>query len=156
MTKITNYYVSTDHPVEGPLASDTVVEVGRLIDVLAPAEYIGAVAVWENRRNGKEAVAAITLEQAVGLRDALNRLIDEEGDWGQPPVYCGRSLKIGPAHDPYGTECDLPVGHAGAHEGQHPLIDDERVRWTGGGYAAGDPLPYKITEHLPSAERDQK
>ena len=43
--------------------------------------------------------------------------------------------------DPYGTSCDLPAGHRGSHEGEHPLRDDARLSWSGGGYCAGDPLP---------------
>lgn len=57
---------------------------------------------------------------------------------------CGRSLTMGPAHDPYGTACDLPAGHDGPHEGPHPVAEDERLRWTGGGSCVGDPLPYHL------------
>lgn len=61
--------------------------------------------------------------------------------------FCGRALTMGRASDPYGTECDRPAGHAGDHQGPHPLTDG-RITWAGGGHVAGDPLPHKITSSL--------
>jgi hypothetical protein len=60
---------------------------------------------------------------------------------------CGASLTMGPAHDSYGTSCELDKGHYPAtdHKGPHPIADDEEITWTGGGSCAGDPLPYSIT-----------
>lgn len=57
---------------------------------------------------------------------------------------CGRDLTMGSPVDPYGVTCDLDRGHAGPHEGDHPLAETDRVRWTGGGYCAGDPLPARV------------
>lgn len=57
---------------------------------------------------------------------------------------CGSSLVMGPHHDPYSTTCDLDMGHTGAHEGWEPICGETRIKWTGGGSCAGDPLPSSI------------
>lgn len=58
---------------------------------------------------------------------------------------CHASLTTGPAFDPYMTTCDRKDGHKGPHEGWDPIGGEERMRWTGGGYCAGDELPHFIT-----------
>lgn len=67
---------------------------------------------------------------------------------------CGMSITYGPREDPYGASCDLPrEDHPRdengklLHEGDDSLADG-RIRWTGGGSAAGDPLPFHIVEHI--------
>lgn len=66
-------------------------------------------------------------------------------DWEDyPEPQCDAFIDMGPAHDPYGTSCDQPVGHAGPHQGPHPFLEDEDIAWTGGGSCAGDPLPYTV------------
>lgn len=58
---------------------------------------------------------------------------------------CGVGISTG-GHDPYGTSCDLPRGHDGPHEGPD-FFGVGRLKWTGGGSCAGDPLPVHIIEH---------
>lgn len=62
-------------------------------------------------------------------------------------AMCNTMLVIGPEHDPSGTSCELENGHDGKHEGPHP-IGDGRIKWTGGGMCAGDPLPVRNVEHF--------
>jgi hypothetical protein len=57
---------------------------------------------------------------------------------------CGRAITLGPAHDPYGTDCDLDAGHEGPHQGPHPFIEGDTMRWDGGGACAGDALPFAL------------
>jgi hypothetical protein len=56
---------------------------------------------------------------------------------------CGASYTTG-GHDPYGTDCDQPIGHYPAtdHEGDDPFGGSGRVSWRGGGSCAGDALPF--------------
>jgi hypothetical protein len=65
------------------------------------------------------------------------------------PEVCGAQFVTG-GPDPYGTSCDQPPGHypASKHEGDDPIFseDGNRVRWTGGGSCAGDPLPVRDIE----------
>lgn len=70
--------------------------------------------------------------------------------WDDDEYTCGRELVFGPRHDPYGATCDRPVDHDGPHEGNDALTEGGRIRWTGGGYAGGDPLPSHITEWIPA------
>ena len=69
--------------------------------------------------------------------------------YGDDSDECGAELTIGPAHDPYGTSCDQPIGHYPAtdHAGPHPMgmQRGDRITWTGGGTCAGDALPFSIT-----------
>jgi hypothetical protein len=44
-------------------------------------------------------------------------------------AQCGCPWTGGPAHDPYGTECDLPKGHEGDHSGPDPFGRDEPLTW---------------------------
>lgn len=50
----------------------------------------------------------------------------------------------------FGTDCDQPAGHypATKHEGPCPFGTDQRVSWEGGGFCAGDPLPYRNVEYI--------
>lgn len=51
-----------------------------------------------------------------------------------------------------GTDCDNPdPNHSGPHEGPDPLDDSKRIRWDGGGFCAGDPLPYRNVQFIPAA-----
>lgn len=70
-------------------------------------------------------------------------------------MMCDSSFTTGPRSDPYGTGCEYirrdhprtPDGQL-LHRGPDPMIDGEYIEWTGGGYAAGDPLPRTIVNHL--------
>lgn len=71
--------------------------------------------------------------------------------------------------DPYGAECDLPKDHTRAtlpggepdrearrHEADDPIAQrvGYRVRWNGGGFCAGDPIPASEVEYIrPEAAR---
>jgi hypothetical protein len=55
---------------------------------------------------------------------------------------CGRSVTLGPAHDPSGASCELDAGHSGPHRSPSPFGEGV-YEWTGGGMCAGDPLPYR-------------
>jgi hypothetical protein len=68
---------------------------------------------------------------------------------------CNASFITGPSEDPYGTNCDQQVGHypTTKHEGDDPFGGAGRVRWNGGGSAAGDPLPYRDVEHIDPPSR---
>ena len=66
---------------------------------------------------------------------------------------CDSGFSMGPAHDPYGVECeyirrDHPKDGNGQllHVGLNPLPapGKEVIEWTGGGYCAGDPLPAHV------------
>lgn len=61
---------------------------------------------------------------------------------------CAASYTTG-GHDPYGTTCDQEAGHypGTPHSGADPMGGDGRVTWRGGGYVAGDPLPYREVQH---------
>ena len=61
---------------------------------------------------------------------------------------CNASYVTGPAHDPYGTYCDLQQGHDGKHEGDDPFGNGGRVRWNGGGSIAGDPVRATDVEYV--------
>lgn len=50
---------------------------------------------------------------------------------------CNRSITYGGKADPSIAICELDHGHDGPHE-------DGEIRWTGGGYVCGDPLPFHI------------
>jgi hypothetical protein len=77
-------------------------------------------------------------------------------DWeDEHERMCGASFVTGSSEDPYGTNCDQQVGHypATKHEGDDPFGNGGRVRWNGGGSAAGDPLPYRDVEHVDPPSR---
>jgi hypothetical protein len=57
------------------------------------------------------------------------------------PRMCGRSITVGPRHDPHGVTCERDEGHSGPHRG--PIFEDQQYEWTGGGMCAGDPLPIR-------------
>jgi len=61
------------------------------------------------------------------------------------PPECHAHFQTG-GHDPYGTGCDLPPGHAGKHRGRDPFGGDGFVEWSGGGSAGGDALPFRDVE----------
>ena len=51
----------------------------------------------------------------------------------------------------FGTDCDIEdPNHPMPHEGQDPLDDrpGKRVQWEGGGFCAGDPLPYRNVKYI--------
>lgn len=50
----------------------------------------------------------------------------------------------------FGTDCDLDANHPMPHEGQDPMDDrpGKRVQWEGGGFCAGDPLPYRNVRYI--------
>lgn len=54
---------------------------------------------------------------------------------------CGRSITIGPRHDPYGLTCEEEKGHSGSHRAR--IFEDSWYEWDGGGFAAGDQLPIR-------------
>jgi hypothetical protein len=56
-------------------------------------------------------------------------------------AMCGRSITIGPRHDPYGLSCEEEKGHSGHHRA--PIFEGQWYEWLGGGYAAGDQLPIR-------------
>lgn len=56
---------------------------------------------------------------------------------------CGRSVILGSAHDPYGADCELEIGHLGPHRSRDPFGGTGYYEWTGGGMCAGDPLPVR-------------
>jgi hypothetical protein len=56
---------------------------------------------------------------------------------------CGRSVTLGPAHDPYGATCELDTNHSGPHRSPDPFGGEGFYEWTGGGTCAGDPLPIR-------------
>lgn len=86
-------------------------------------------------------------------RDAWDAMLAHEEEMDRVhDTQCNASLTIGPAHDPYGTSCDLSEAHVNddrpvVHAGPHPM-GEGRIRWTGGGSVAGDPLPVHIIEEL--------
>lgn len=43
---------------------------------------------------------------------------------------CGCPWTGGPAHDPYGTSCDLDKGHDGDHSGPNPFGGDDPLTWS--------------------------
>ncbi len=54
-----------------------------------------------------------------------------------------------------GSECDNPADHLGPHEGPDPFGDpNKRVQWEGGGFAGGDPLPYRNVQYLTLLPKD--
>lgn len=66
-------------------------------------------------------------------------------DYPDEPETCRATYTTG-GHDSYGTGCGLAAGHAGKHSGANPFGGNGRVLWNGGGYCAGDPLPYRNVE----------
>lgn len=91
--KINSYYVTSDDQPDTEV--DYGVEVGRLVDPLGPSEYVGAVNVYEEWGSG-QSVAPITVDQAKGLRAALDRLITECDVPTGPkrPVQVGDRVKM--------------------------------------------------------------
>lgn len=79
--------------------------------------------------------------------------VEEDDDYD--PAYgdirdeCGASFVTG-GTDPSGTECDQEQGHYPntKHEGPGPFGPDGRVKWNGGGYCVGDPLPFRDVEFI--------
>jgi hypothetical protein len=65
--------------------------------------------------------------------------MEDEFDW---PGTC-RATYVTGGHDPYATERDLAPGHSGPHRGGDPFGGDGHVEWSGGGWAGGDPIPYR-------------
>lgn len=59
-----------------------------------------------------------------------------------PEEECRAEFVTGPAHDPYGTDCELEPQHEGPHDGPDPFGGTGRVQWRGGEMAGGDRLPY--------------
>lgn len=81
------------------------------------------------------------------MYDAHDEIQDESYAAWQEAMEreCGVGISTG-GFDPYGTSCDLDRGHEGPHEGTD-WFGVGRLRWTGGGMCAGDPLPFTIVEH---------
>jgi hypothetical protein len=84
-------------------------------------------------------------------------------EWFDDPDYdawiaeqerrCGAAFATA-GYDPYSSTCNLDSGHAGQHEGDNPLGDDgDLIRWSGGGLAGGDPLPYRDVEYVDAPRR---
>ena len=129
-----------------PTALGMIAEAGRRALGVLMGDTDQGRAVWEGCIDNGESVA-YNIE--VVLADAHYAQLEAER-----ASQCLATLVMGPAHDPYATECDLSVDHAAderadgktpIHAGPHPL-GEGRIRWTGGGSVAGDPLPYKIIE----------
>lgn len=117
---------------EVALASDDFVRMAQLLHGKVP------MALWIAFCDALELCPDHVCDSAICADDRLG-----ECEAGQVEP-CGRSFTMGSAHDPYGVSCDLPEGHDGPHQGDHPLAEDERIGWTGGGSVAGDPLPVKL------------
>lgn len=141
MSKITNYYDSAS----GGYTGEWELAVSRIIGGRRGA--VAKVDVYRHDPDDYEQSTYLDRGQLRDLRNALTTMINNmDAEEEEPPVFCGRSIRMGSQHDPYGTECDLQLGHEGEHEGPHPLLEDERISWTGGGSAAGDALPYHIAK----------
>lgn len=118
----------------------------------------GALAVALESKDSAEAVWDLCIQNGENITWNVDAVRSYDAWVAEQNSQCGAPLTIGPAHDPYGTNCDLSVDHAGdqraageqvVHAGPHPM-GDGRIRWTGGGSLVGDPLPFHIIEETHS------
>lgn len=105
-----------------------------------PSEY--ELALYQRVMMGYPPIGPLTEEQ-----DREERGLQEYYEYMES--RCGVGISTG-GFDPYGTSCDLDHGHDGPHEGSD-WFGVGRLRWTGGGSCAGDPLPFTIVEHVGEA-----
>lgn len=81
-----------------------------------------------------------TVEQELEFIDEL--LADEDLQM----ETCTAAYVAGTANpdaEQFASDCDRDPGHSGPHEGPCPFGTEQRVSWEGGGFCAGDPLPYR-------------
>lgn len=87
-----------------------------------------------------------------------NRTVEQELEFvdellQHPDLQLERCLAgyVTGGQDPFGTDCDNEnPSHEGPHEGPDPIDPESgrRVRWEGGGFCAGDPLPYRNVQYI--------
>jgi hypothetical protein len=130
-------------------------EHATVVDEISIAEH--DVESWM-QEHGVESAGDLDTDRLVmwhnTAHEGENDPYDDETN--EPDRTCGVSFITGPREDPYGTNCDRPAGHypTTKHEGDDPFGGAGRVRWTGGGSAGGDPLPYSNVEHVDPPSRD--
>jgi hypothetical protein len=79
---------------------------------------------------------------------------DEYGNFDEYDQTCSATYATG-GSDPHATTCDQPRGHykygsntGTQHEGPDAFGGGGRVKWSGGGTCAGDPIPYRDVEFI--------
>lgn len=84
----------------------------------------------------------LPIPSVTGHPDTAGIAEPDVADGPEWPETCEAGFVTG-GQDPYGTQCDLAPGNTGPHRRADPFGGDDHVEWSGGGTAAGDPLPYR-------------